>query len=313
MKMKALDFTPSKLFRGDGVSILVGTQGEIIKMDKEYNFTGPIAKPFPSTISEGIIVDGIWAGFWVDQEFRHSRMGAFDLNEELLDGDSREKLRNSFTNKYSEIKNPYGHIEAILKPKGALWSHILDNEPLAIGKNESNLIFSTRNGGIYSIDLDASELWRSEIPVWQELGEIRNENAIIAICSTEENIYLWSEGGGIAELNPTDGEIISTRTIEINEKITKVLFDEKGGWFIIFHDGEIGQMNSVSDKLNIFNTGSPVIDAIYDEGAWKWTGWRQDGKLVSGHQRVVSRDNIGVGITGKLVITNDGTWDSFRA
>ena len=63
MKMKALDFTPSKLFRGDGVSILVGTQGEIIKMDKEYKFTGPIAKPFPSTISEGIIVDGIWAGF----------------------------------------------------------------------------------------------------------------------------------------------------------------------------------------------------------------------------------------------------------
>ena len=313
MKMKALDFTPSKLFRGDGCNLLVGTQGEIIKLDKNYSAIGRYVKPFPSTISEGIMIDDIWVGFWVDQEFRHSRMGAFDLTEELLDGESRDKLRNSFTNKYSEIRNPYGHIESVVKPNGALWSRILDNEPLAIGKYNSNLIFSTRTGGIYSIDLEANEIWRAEFPVWPELGEISSENAIIAICGTDEYIYLWSEGGGIAVINPTDGEIISTKIIEINEKISNVIFSKKGGWFIIFHEGEIGQMESIDDELTIFNTGSPVIDAIYDNGAWKWTGWRQDGKLMKGDQSIVSRDDIGVGISGELVITNDGIWDNFRA
>ena len=312
MKMKALEFTPSKLFRGDEFNLLVGTQGEIIKLDKNYSPMGGYVIPFPSTIREGIIIDNMWVVFWVDQEFRHSRMGAFDLTEELLDGESRDKLRNSFTNKYSEARNPYGHIESILKPNGALWSRILDNEPLAIGKYNSNLVFSTRNGGIYSIDLVANELWRAEVPIWTELGEIRSENAIISICGTGENIYLWSEGGGIAVMNPLNGEIISTKIIEINEKISNVLFDEEGGWFIIFHEGEVGQMKSIDDNLTIFNTGSPVIDAIYDNGAWKWTGWRQDGKLVNGEKIIISRDDIGVGITEELVITNDGIWDNFR-
>jgi hypothetical protein len=200
-----------------------------------------------------------------------------------------------------------------LKPNGALWSRILDNEPLAIGKYNSNLIFSTRNGGIYSIDLVANELWRAEVPVWTELGEIRSENAIIAIYGTGENIYLWSEGGGIAVINPLNGEIISTKIIEINEKISNVLFDDEGGWFIIFHEGRVGKMRSIDDNLTTFNTGSPVIDAIYDNGAWKWTGWRQDGKLVNGEIIIISRDDIGVGITEELVITNDGIWDNFRA
>jgi len=301
MKMKALDFTPSKLFKGDGINILVGTQGEIIKLDNEYNSVGEYVKPFPSPISEGIIIDDIWIGFWVDQEFRDSRMGALALSEEILDGESRDKLRNSFANK------------SIVKPNGTLWSRILDSEPLAIGNYNSNLIFSTRNGGVYAIDIDANELWRAEIPIWPELGDIRGENEIISICGTEENIYLWSEGGGIAIINPIDGEIISTKIIEINEKISKVVFSERGKWFIIFHDGEIGQMESFEGKLTIFNTGSPVIDAIYDEGIWKWTGWRQDGRIEKGRELIVPRDEIGVGITGDLVITNDGKWDVFRA
>jgi hypothetical protein len=49
------------------------------------------------------------------------------------------------------------------------------------------------------------------------------------------------------------------------------------------------------------------------EGDWIWTGWRHDGKLdKNGELSIKSRENIGIGIIGDNVLTNDGKWEKIR-
>jgi hypothetical protein len=62
----------------------------------------------------------------------------------------------------------------------------------------------------------------------------------------------------------------------------------------------------------IYRNKGPIYDAISKDNKWIWTGWRHDGSISEGLISTASRNDIGVGIIGDYVLTNDGKWDKIR-
>ena len=48
METGEIGFSPSGVARGDDVHVLTGTQGEVVKIDREGMLLGPVVSPFPS-------------------------------------------------------------------------------------------------------------------------------------------------------------------------------------------------------------------------------------------------------------------------
>ena len=57
----------------------------------------------------------------------------------------------------------------------------------------------------------------------------------------------------------------------------------------MLHEGSIAIMDKIEGEHRIYRTGSPVLDAEFENGDWRWTGWRQDGRL-SQPDGVLDRD-----------------------
>ena len=47
METGEIGFSPSGVARGDDVHVLTGTQGEVVKIDREGMLLGPVVSPFP--------------------------------------------------------------------------------------------------------------------------------------------------------------------------------------------------------------------------------------------------------------------------
>ena len=55
METGEIGFSPSGVARGDDVHVLTGTQGEVVKIDREGMLLGPVVSPFPSPIVDSTI------------------------------------------------------------------------------------------------------------------------------------------------------------------------------------------------------------------------------------------------------------------
>ena len=73
MEAGEIGFSPSGVAKGDGVHVLTGTQGEVVKIDREGIRLGPVVSPFPSPIVDSTIVGDRWCGMWMDRELRQAR------------------------------------------------------------------------------------------------------------------------------------------------------------------------------------------------------------------------------------------------
>ncbi len=301
MDQKGLGFPPCRINRGEQVHVAVGTQGEMAKLGPTGQPMGLVRRPFPAPIIEGVTLTDRWVGFWVEREFHEARMAALPLEGDWIDGPGRDDLRlSSLTG---------GGIQ----PAGAIWHRILDAEPMAIGRVGDNIVFSTLGGGIYMIDSEAREIWRSQRPVWPEIASLGVQDLLISIVECPEGIAVWSQAGGVAALDPCDGSLLSLRVLELDDKISNAVYAKDGGWLLMLHGEKIALLGDVGDKPEVLQTSGPVLDAQYDEGEWKWTGWRHDGRLSEGRVFTVSRDEIGVAILEGRVMTNDGEWSDYSA
>ena len=294
-----VDFTPSRIDKGEGRHVISGTQGELLILDADGSPIDRGKTPFPAPSIDGLVLEDRWIGIWLDREFRQARMAALPMEKMLEDGVSREELRLSI-----------GSGEREVVPSNSIWHRTLDSEPMKMGECGANIVFATLSG-IYMIDQDAKEVWRSKLPRWAAISDLGQFDYIVSINEFPGGLVVWSHAGGVSVLDPTSGTEIYNRVLELGDKICKVAFSEESGWLVMLHGGTIAVMGSIEGEYAVHGTGGPVMDAAFVDGRWSWTGWRHDGKLSDGVVQIHPRDNIGVALLVGKVLANDGTWSDW--
>ena len=292
-----IGFSPTGVARGDDLHVLIGTQGEVVKIDTEGMPIGPVVSPFPTPIVDSTIVGGRWCGMWMDRELRQATMAAIPLNVDWEDGPDREQLRTSIHSANGDF----------LKPSMSIWHRTLDSEPMKMGVSGENIVFTTVTG-TYMIDLDANEIWRGMLPRWPDISRLFPFDQIVGIIEMPEGLSIWSKAGGVSVLDPSNGLEIYSRTIRFGDKVSGVSYSEEGGWFVMLHEGAVAVMDKIEGDFRIYKTDAPVFDAHFIDGSWRWTGWRHDGNLTNEEVDIFKRRSVGVSLVNESVLTNDGSW-----
>jgi hypothetical protein len=300
MSHQNLGFAPIRVDSAKDFHIIIGTEGELAKLNLDLIGIGPTVKPFPSPVTSSTIIGENWVGTWVEREFKLARMAAIPLNTEWRGGEGRSSLRTLEGRKS-------------LHPVGNQWSHIVDAEPLALTNIDDKLFFASMNKGLYCINGDASEIWRSEYPNWSAINNMGVVDSIVGFSKSDEGISVWSSAGGV-QIHNQKGEVLSKTTMRFPEKISNVNFDEKLGWFISLDGSKFATFKNIGDEPNIHSIPGPIYDVVVRGNKWIWTGWRHDGEKLNGNVRTVYRDQIGIAIIRdhSSVLTNDGEFDKIR-
>ena len=297
-----IDFAPVRISRGGGIHVLYGTQGELAKINRRGEQLGSVVTPFPTPIVDGLIINQVWIGIWLDREFRQARMAALPMEKEWEGGSSREDLRAAL--------NSVGGSSVL--PSNSLWHRVMDSEPMKMGRSGDNIVFATVSG-IYMIDCEANEIWRGMLPRWPSISNISAYDEIVGVVEFSGGISVWSKAGGVSVLDPSTGLEIFSKVIDFGDRVSNVIFSDDGGWFVMLHEGAIALMDKIEDEHRIYRTSGPVLDAEFYEGDWRWTGWRQDGCLTESGVEISERENVGIAVIEGMVLANDGSWSGFRS
>jgi hypothetical protein len=295
-----LGFQPIRADRGESATVIVGSSGELVRIDGFGATLHRSVKPFPASVTGGAVLDGVWVGTWVEHELQQARMAALPLAGEWESGGSREMLRQK-----SEM--------ADLMPSSAIWSRFLDAEPMAVSRAGDGVVFATLRKGIYKIDEGATEVWRAPYPEWSHLSGLASRDHLVSSNEVDGQIFVWSMAGGVTVLDSKDGRHILNTIVSLPDSLSGVRHSNEGGWLLLLNSGNIALLEDFESEPTVVQTPGPVSDAIYDGKCWKWTGWRHDGALIDGEVQCISREQIGVALVGDKVLTNDGAWGKFRA
>jgi len=296
-----LGFSTCRIDKGATSHVVAGTQGELVLVDSSGAIIKPQKTPFPAPTLDGLVIDNRWVGIWMDRELGHARMGSLPLDVDWSDGPSREELRMSIVEGVEEVL-----------PSNSIWDKILDSEPMKIGRFGESVVFCTISG-TYMIDSRAEVVWGSIPPRWPEISDLGMVDNVVGIIPFNGSLAIWSQAGGISVIDPLDGTELYSRVIDFGDKVSGAKFSENGGWFVMLHGGSVAVMKEIEGEVSSFRTFGPVLDAEFVGESWNWTGWRHDGNLSEGTVFCKERDSIGVGLIGRMVLSNDGKWSDFRA
>ena len=150
-----IGFSPIRIDKGSSYSLVIGSDGETLKVTSDDLGSHGISFPFPGPSSCGAIISDRWIGSWANVGIRKAFMGSFPLYEKWADADEQ-------TGKEEDVKSPY-------ISNTAIWTRELQSEPIVMCNVGENLVFSCLRTGIYMIDSEAREIWRSPYPIWREL------------------------------------------------------------------------------------------------------------------------------------------------
>ena len=217
METGEIGFSPSGVARGDDFHVLTGTQGEVVKIDREGMAIGPVVSPFPSPIVDSTIVGDKWCAMWMDRELRQARMAAIPLDEDWVDGPNREQLRISIHSTNGDV----------LKPAMSIWHRTLDSEPMKIGVSGENIVFTTVTG-VYMIDSDANEIWRGMLPRWPDISSLFAFDQIVGIVEYPGGLSIWSRAGGVSVLDPPMDWKFSQGQFNLETRYLESLTPKKG-------------------------------------------------------------------------------------
>ena len=295
-----LGFQPIRADRGESATVIVGSSGELVRIDGFGATLHQSVKPFPASVTGGAVLDDVWVGTWVEHELQQARMAALPLAGEWKSGGSREMLRQKPET-------------ADLMPSSAIWSKFLDAEPMAVSRAGDGVVFATLRKGIYKIDEGATEVWRAPYPEWSHLSGLASRDHLVSSNEVEGQIFVWSMAGGVTVLDSEDGRHILSTIVSLPDSLSGVRHSNEGGWLLLLNSGNIALLEDFESRPTVVQTLGPVSDAIYDGKCWKWTGWRHDGALIDGEVQYIAREQIGVALVGDKVLTNDGAWGKFRA
>lgn len=278
----------------------IGIDGEFLRLNEQLEPIGEVRKPFPMSVRNTCITDGVFVGTWIDHELLMARMAAFDCTQPLLDGPEKGDLRTRTT------------IEAAHHPKGSTWSHVLDAEPLALCGNDDGFAFVLYKKGIYAMGHDAGEHWRVELPTWSELKKLPRANDVIAAHFQDKSLKVWSRGGGQRTYDAKTGDLISTGIFTYDGVLESVYLDQKQELLVYDNGGLVWRCDG--EILAQGTLAGPVQHAIWspEDHAWRIAGWREEVFLgAKGFERSVM-DEIPVHIMAKdgatILLLNNGEW-----
>ena len=293
-----LGFQPVRVDRGDSATVVIGSSGELVRIDEFGTPLHQPVRPFPASVTGGAVLDGVWVGTWVEHELQQARMAALPLVGEWAEGGGREMLR-------------YRTETADLMPSSSIWSRFLDAEPMAVSRAGDGVVFATLRRGIYRIDEEAVEIWRAPYPEWPDLSALASRDSLVSSNENDGRIVIWSEAGGVTAVDSENGGHVLSTVVPLPDSLSGVRHNEDGGWLLLLNSGGIALLDDLQSEPEVVRTPGPVLDAVHDGEFWRWTGWRHDGALRDGEVQCAARDQFGVALIGDRVLTNDGTWDNY--
>ena len=300
---------PRQLVVGEGRLVLVDTEGGLTLLHPERG--QPLADsvhPFAGELTHAVLLnEDALAATWVEREVGVARMAVLDLGAPLESGPALPDLRAAV-----EQQRLDQHQVA-----GATWSHVLDAEPLAICAHGQDLVFSTHRRGIYRVSIDAEERWRIAPPAWSRLEHLQDASVVVDMHATDDAIWLFSLGGGWAELDADTGEVRREGTLALEARVQQVWRGD-GEWLLALCQQRFARWRPADDisPLEVMGSQGPVRDAIQRHEGWCMTGWREDLFWGRGGLRVEARGEIGVALHdhpqhGLIVLDNMGHWTPF--
>ena len=297
-----LDFTPMKVLQHNRGLVIIGVDGELQKVSMEGKLVGNPIKPFPTPITNAVIIDNMLIATWLDQELMLARMAGLDLNKDFKTGVNRGDLRVRQT------------IDKSKHPAGNEWSHVLDSEPLSMASNNDSFTFVLWRKGIYNMSINAIENWRSPEPFWPSLEKIPRAMETVDTTCDEEFFEIWSKGGGMARYNVANGTIMEKKVFDIDGYIQQV-YKHGENYLLLVNNSTILMLKH--DQIIITaKLSGPIKHAEWCEKtlAWHIAGWRELALLSPSKQNRLPIKEIGVFIDAKtgLYLCNDGRWEIFE-
>jgi len=306
---------PRFLLRNQDYVVLIDTEGGLCLLHPErYNAVDPIRFPFPGVITNAVLLGPhTLVSTWVEREISLARLAALDLRETLQDGVELPDLRMAMET---------GQID-FHQVEGAIWSHILDAEPLALCVYDDDLIFCTHRRGIYRVTSESDEVWRRKPISWESLDELPDGDVIVSLISNGDAIWAFSLGGGWAEIDATDGSILRRGALQFKSSVNQVWLGDDNEWLFGLSHNRMAWWMPDQDQLQMEISRGPIQDAKVSEGNWLITGWRED--IVwkksdfldeQSEPKCAPRAEIGTRIVnrngeGHWVLDNRGQWTPF--
>ena len=317
-ELMSLPDTPSPprfLLANSERTILIDTEGGLCQLHPQrLNALDPICFPFPGTITNAVLLnENLLVSTWVEREISLARLAVLDLREPLQDGIDLPVLRMAIEG--GEIDRH--HVA------GAVWSHVLDAEPLALCTFETDLIFCTHHRGVYRVTSTSEEIWRRGPLEWDSLVQLPDGEVLVSLIAKQDTIWAFSLGGGWAELDASDGSVRRHGVLQFKSSVNQVWASESDEWLFGLSHNRMARWNPNDESLLVENVQGPIQDALWDDGNWLITGWREDITWVDpssdenglyctaraeiGH-RILDR-----GEDGLWVVDNRGQWTPFAS
>jgi hypothetical protein len=294
-----LPFTPSRILQLDDGYLVIGYDGELLLLDSNLVYTEKPVSPFPIAIGQSCIVGNNLIATWLDSELMLARMASIDLDDKFIEGPSRSDLRIQKS------------LATALHPAGNSWSRVLNSQPLALATDGQRVALVLWQSGIYCLNADSSEIWRSPPPVWSEVGNMPRSDETVSMDFHGSELHIWCAAGGRLVLDADDGTILRSEKVELDTVIENV-YRDSGHELVCGNNGEAFHLSDNTLRLQTDITG-PIQNAIWDSesNAWRISGWRKE-VLLKDQPTVNQFDEIPMcclNIDGQWWnLFNDGSW-----
>ena len=284
--------------------LLIGTNGELLWLDNNFNPLGEERIPFPTPLTKACVCKDEIIGVWIDHEIQTARLAAIKIEGEIEQGVGRDEVRLNTKQSYSTA----------IHVKGAVWSHALTAEPLALNSIGDCYAFALWQKGIYFHSPNSEPIWSRGELSWPEIAKYKRAEELSFLHQHKGNIMAWSRGGGWAELSAENGEVIRQGVLEIPEPLTGVFYSEEGKWLLSCGDSAI-RINLLEEQesASTVKLAGPINHANWsgESNSWKIAGWRQDiiwGESIAWEMR----DELGIHVCkigeAWCVLDNNGNW-----
>lgn len=299
-KVEPLPFHPAQVLSWESGYIAVGIDGEFLALDMQMKKVGDVKKPFPCSAQKVTILDNQLIATWVDHELLLARMASFALSKPFANGPERGDLRTRTT------------IGAALHPAGAIWSHVLDAEPLSLCSNDEQFVFILWKKGIYAMGKGTGEDWRKPEPSWPEIEKLPHAEAIVSSSIQGQRLHVWSKGGGHNIYQCKTGELLESAIIPFDGILESVYScDEEH--LLCYESGYVAWYNVQGVQKTVKFNG-PVQHALWNrhQASWHIAGWREEACISQLEHESKQLDEIPMQIIQHddttLLLLNDGTF-----
>lgn len=276
---------------GPAGHLLIDVDGGLaIHHESEEILTLERIQPFPAPVAM-VAHHGAHAVFvWLDYDLLIGRMAHLDLTSPLQQGVDRSTVRTA------------QGIEDAPHPAGAIWSHVLDAEPVALSADEQGVLFVLSGRGIYGMTWDGVERFRHPIPA--------DDGQIISVAPVPTGYRTISNSGAWWLVGP-DGGITDQGNLDPDQVLLGV-YEHPIGGILVHSVSEVLWFDHRMEPMAIISTNGPLRDAQWDDDVgWRITGWRQDLLLSVDGVQMANRRDLGIAVNNGKVLTNLGQWTPF--